>query len=162
MRAKRKRAQDPSSDAINTGKRQKTYADSNRGSYAPPIVQHPTLRLYYTHVCTLRSYLYLQLPARTSKARYRRLAAAGLEVRELPNARIEDGREDSTMQEQNKDGLASLLDTTLICANEDLTKKQLESTEEDFINFSQQSTLSPGSSLEKGTISQSDVGRPRS
>ena len=53
--------------------------------------------------------------------------------------------------------LAALLDKTLVCLDDSLAEKHLEPSEKDFITFSQQSTLTPGSSFEEGTTPQSEV-----
>lgn len=158
MRGKRKRAPELSSGPSRTPKRPKIDLDGKNAVYIPTLVQHPTLCLYYTHVCTLRDHLLSRLPASTSKARVRRLKTAGLETAKLSVARIEHGLENSTMQTDCEKPLAALLDGTIVCLVESPTEKQPECMERDFVTFSQQSTLSPGSSFEEGTTPQSEVG----
>jgi hypothetical protein len=158
MRSKRRHAPTLSSGPSRPQKRHKIDVDGKNVTYTPPLVQHPTLRLYYNHVCTLRDYLLSRLPAPTSKARVRRLKTAGLETSKLSVVPTEHGLEDSKMQTGNKKPLAVLLDGTIVCLINSPAEEQPESMEKDFVIFSQQSTLSPGSSFEEGTTPQSEVG----
>ncbi len=61
------------------------------------------------------------------------------------------------MQTDNEKPLSVLLDGTLVCLIDLLAEEQPESTEKDFVTFSQQSKLTPGSSFEEGTTPQSEV-----
>jgi len=158
MRGKRRHAPGLSSGPSRPQKRHKIDVDGKNATYTSPLVQHPTLRLYYTHVCTLRDYLLSRLPASTSKARVRRIKTAGLETSKSSVVRTEHGLEDSTMQTGNEKLLAVLLDGTIVCLIDSPAEEQPESMEKDFVTFSQQSTLSPGSSFEEGTTPQSEVG----
>ena len=157
MRGKRKRVQAACSESLRYQKRQKTVSENSSGLVAPHTVQHPTLRLYYSHVYTLRDYLLSRLPTSTSKARSRRLATVGLEANKLAASQNHDGSENPIVPKESKQQLATLLDKTLVCLNDNPSTLRLESAETDFIAFSQQSCLSPGSSFEKGTTPQSEV-----
>ncbi len=92
------------------------------------LPSYPTLCLYYTHISTLRDYLLLKLP-KSSKTRRRRIASA------------ENGA----------------LDETLICiAGKQQSQPDL-SRSKDFEAFSQQVSLTAGSSNGVGSASQSDL-----
>lgn len=157
MRGKKRHAPGPSSEPSKPQKRHKKDVDGNNVTYIPPLVQHPTLRLYYTYACTLREYLIARLPASTSKARVRRLKTAGLETSKSSVVRTEQGSEDSTMHTDNDKPLTVLLDKTIVCLITSPAEEQPQSTEKDFVTFSQQSRLTPGSSFEEGTTPQSEV-----
>lgn len=158
MRGKKRHAPGLSLGPSRLQKRQKMDVDGNSTTHTPPIVQHPTLRLYYTHVCTLRDYLVSRLPASTSKARVRRLKTAGLETSKSSVIRTQHGSEESTTHTDNEKALTVLLDGTIVCLINSPAEEQPEFMEKDFITFSQHSTLSPGSRFEEGTTPQSEVG----
>ena len=154
----RKRVKPPSSQGGRPQKRRKV--DTGSGCPLLPFspIQHPTLRLYYSQIFTLRDYLLSRLPASASKARVRRLTVAGLETN-VSTTQEEDGSNDSTPQTGSEKGLAALLDQSFVCLNDSSAEKELESVEKEFVIFSQQSMLSPDSSFEKGTALQSEVSR---
>lgn len=156
MRGKRKHTQDSSSDCSRFQKRQKIGQDGQNVSILPTLIQHPTLRLYYPHVYTLRDYLLSQLPASTSKARVRRVTTAG---KEASTTQKTDDLQQSTLKAGKEKPLATLLDKTWVCLNVSQVENQLELTKTDFATFSQQSSLTPGSSFKEGTTPQSEVSR---
>ena len=147
MTRKRKRAQATAIEPALGSKRLKCTHVREPSNGAPALVQHPTLRLYYNNVSTLRHYLLSRLLPSTSKARVRRLVLAGT-IR---------AHNDVEPESDSKRPLAAVLDQTLGCSRDEHPQQHFEIAKKDFEAFSQQATLTPGSSFEEGTTPQSEV-----
>ncbi|KAL8822756.1 MAG: hypothetical protein Q9191_006514 [Dirinaria sp. TL-2023a] len=147
MARKRKRSQkktttEPARDA----KKAKRDASGTCFPSNTGLIQHPTLRLYYPNVLTLRAYLLSRLSGPASKARIRKVVDAGTRT-------AQNGSEPILGSGQR---LAELLDKTLVCFHSDTIYEDDGSLQQDFAAFSQQSSLTPGSSLVEGTTPQSE------
>lgn len=94
----------------------------------PVSIKHPTLRLYYTNILTLRDYLLSRLPS-NSKTKHRRIVSADIDI----------------------------LDKNLVCLAENQKRASDLSRSKDFERFSQQVSLTAGSSTGEGSSSQSDL-----
>ncbi len=91
-------------------------------------VKHPTLCLYYTEILTLKGYLLSNLPT-NSKTRRRRVASADIDI----------------------------LDKIVVCKIDDRKPSPDLARSKDFEAFSQQVSLTAGSSIGERSSSQSDL-----
>ena len=147
MARKRKRGQKTTTEPGRDSKKARRDASDSCFPINIGLIQHPTLSLYYPNILTLRAYLLSRLSGPASKARIRKVVDAGTRI----------ARNGS---EQNFNGgqlLIELLDKTLVCFHNDTICEENASLEQDFAAFSQQSSLTPGSSFVEGTTPQSEV-----
>ena len=124
---------------------------------ASRLVQHSTLRLYYSQITSLAQYLQSRLPSSASKARLRRLSTFG---NGLVEPLAHEGTLKSKSQEARYDNdnlLRSLLNSTLVCYEQRPPLAKSAALEGDYIAFSQQSLSTTRSSIEEGTASQTEV-----
>ena len=133
--------------------------------------KHPTLSLYYPRIKSLRNYLLDSLLV-SSKSRRRKIASFGLSRLQshtsIPPASSSTcneesiasnfGHEDHLSCHDNEEYLARLLDTTLVGVTGDAPPELGKSRAEDFASFSQQVSSTIGSSVGRGSSSQSEVG----
>lgn len=139
-------------------------------SPGPQILQHPTLRLYYRQISTLRSYLISRLPP-SARSRRRKIATADVSKPEsFENGTTAHGKEGGTVfassglsdeldrrSDHGQTCLAVLLDNTLVCTSEGSLTEFKDSREKDYAAFSQKADVTLGSTLDEGTTSISDV-----
>ena len=162
MGPKRKRARSTKSDTIQNSKKARWSATEDRSE---EHIHHPTLRLYYKQISTLREYFISQLP-RSSRKRRRRLETLGRDstgqatkpknnstARKLDEGShlkftVDAGRKDST--------LAGLLDQTVVCSVDQRLALDPAGYAQDFEAFSQQINPTSGSSA-GGCSSQSEL-----
>lgn len=130
---------------------------SGGGSFqAPEPVGHPTLRLYYSQISSLRRYLQSRLQSSVAKAKIRRLTSMENNAYKpfVPNGvrqTVQDAKNDSDSL------LGSLLSNTIVCCQHASTFIEAAAVEEDFAAFSQESLSTKRSSIEGGTVSQTEV-----
>lgn len=159
MGIKRKRTRSSKLVETETNKKLRMgAADTNQGE-----VHHPTLRLFYQRVSTLREHLLSQLP-KTSKKRRRTIAAWGRNASSKDFARrdlytcerqVQVDRQKAYLDDE--DSMTRLLDQTLICSlHEDFAQDSVYHAK-DLEAFSQQVTLTVGSSIGEGTCTQSEL-----
>jgi hypothetical protein len=146
--------------------RKKARMEAGDGS-SRQALEHPTLRLYYRQISTLRSYLISKLPL-SAKSRRRKVETAGI-VKPQPEdqGRIAGGGSSGPasgaphlpdeLDRHSQTRLAALLDDTLVCTPEGSQVGRKESRDRDWMDFSQQANISVGSTLDEGTTSTSDV-----
>ena len=163
MGAKRKRARSLKMDTIENSKRPRLGATEDCSGEQ---VHHPTLRLYYKQISTLREYLLSQLP-KNSKKRRRRILTLGrnLTCEATPTKESSKAKGPAELdhpkasgdEDHKKDSLARLLDQIVICSvDKSLAPGQAYHTK-DFEAFSQQINLTAGSSIAEGSSSQSEL-----
>ena len=163
MTSKRKRvrpsksnAEEPRKKARRGGPEQLTVERTN----------HPTLRLYYKQISTLREHLLSQLP-KSSKKRRCKIALLGetasvhkdQQIKELLVDDVEVALKDLKPDvDDDKEGyLASLLDETLVCSVGTKPNRDDARHAKDFEAFSLQVSLTAGSSNGQGSSSQSEL-----
>ena len=118
-------------------------------------INHPTLKLFYPQVRTLRDWLLAQLPSSSSKSRVRRVALAGIKP-----YTYQDGFSNALSPTQNVEAdveLASLLDSTLICSEHNARAQSVVTKEQDLIEYSQRVSSTRASGIEDYSLQQSDV-----
>lgn len=148
MTTKRKR--DQLSNGNTEGPRKQVKTD-------PPhtcSVRHPTLCLYYRNISTLRDYLLSKLPAK-SKARHRRIASVGREdsIGQASKRNPALSGEQADTQLEPEVYLAKFLDTTLVCTVDSQAPILDALRAKEFEIFSQQVSLTAGSSNNAGGTS---------
>ena len=164
MTRKRKKALSTSDNGSLERPYKKTRLASGRASPSD-LHHHPTLARYYAHIWTLRQYLLSRLP-RSSKSKRRRLASAGLS--ELEGNELCDhsfagkatlSRRTSSLSELNyhKSRLAKLLDGALVCENENSAGTSVEDRARDLDTFTQQVSMTAGSTVTQGLSPHSDI-----
>ena len=118
---------------------------------------HPTLKLYYGQISTLRQYLLARLPRSCQKRRHRLAAVKRTErCRTASSAGMgTPGFDDRT----DEDLLAQFLDGTLICAEQSHEKPVID-RQRDFGIYSQQISLTAGGSVSQSASSQIEVRPP--
>ena len=162
MGAKRRRGRSSNRSALEDCKRPRLgIAEEHLGRQ----VNHPTLRLYYKHISTLREYLLLQLP-KTSRKRRRRIASLGQISKEKPTASripsvvdeaIEADDVEPPMDDGEEGSLVNFLDQTLVCSVDGYLARDDGSHAKDLEAFSQQISLTAGSSVGEGALSLSEL-----
>ena len=164
MTRSRKRSRPTACRPSRTHKKLKTDHDEGIDSIH---VEHPTLRLYYHRVSTLRNYLLFSLPA-SSRSRRRRITSIGrhqenvLETSRKTGPCFQSGLPRSPPGSNppcpdSERNFATFLDKTLVCEAQDQPHWLYESRQKDFAVFSQQVNLTAESSFEEGTSSICDV-----
>lgn len=147
MARKRKRSRATGVESDPASKRSKRDDVANDPLLNGAWIQHPTLSLYFPNILSLRAYLFSRLSSSASKARIRKVVGVrGVTAIHGSKQDIGDGGP-----------LADLLDKTLVCFHGLIKPEHCETLERDFADFSQQSALTPGSSLTEGTTPQFEV-----
>jgi telomerase reverse transcriptase len=90
---------------------------------------HPVISLYYPQVVTLRQYLLQQIPI-TSKSRRRRIAS-------IRSDALTERQGDGSSAERQVQGLASVLDTTLVGVLKETSPTVTQERRRDFAAYSQ-------------------------
>ena len=163
MGTKRRRRCSSNSNAAEACKRSRSgFVEGDPGKQS----NHPTLRLYYKQIFTLRNYLLSQLP-NTSKKRRRRIASLGhgseektktTRVPSTANAVIEvDDAEPSEDNDGGEDSLGNLLDQTVVCCVDRTFSRDPVAHAKDVEAFSQQISLTAGSSIGERCSLQSEL-----
>ena len=130
----------------------------DRPSNLSRTLQQPTLRCYYKRVSSLRDYLLSKLTSSASKARIRRLCDfAQCQAEAVVPPHAQDKKRTELTQYDDHDILCSLLNSTLVCHEITSSDIRDETLATDFAAFSQQSLSTSGSSLDEGTVLQSEV-----
>ena len=163
MARKRKRPESHRTIGIRTHPSKRVKLDSGDNA-ASTSVHQPTLRLFYSHVLTLREYLLARLP-KSSKTRRRRLASVGRNASVFQNSEDTDVAPEGTAENLLKQdspaerdmSLATVLNRTLICTRDVPARRCDEARAKDFECFSQQISLNAASSLGQRTSSQSEL-----
>ena len=139
-------------------KRSRKELTEDRPSNLSRTVQQPTLRCYYTHVSSLRDYLLSKLHVSASKARIRRRCEVGkCRAEAVVPPHGQGKKKHEFIQYDDHNILGYLLNSTLVCYEAVSSETQDETLAMDFAAFSQQSLSTTGSSLEEGTVLQSEV-----
>ena len=165
MAAKRKRGPGLRRDGDEASKKRRLgeRPDALQGGQ----INHPTLRLYYAQVQTLRSFLLSRLP-KTSKKKRRHIQDLGQRPRntatkqqtQINNSNLAGTTErppPSAKASQKPDISSTFLDETLVCCRSPDIPQEDPEHAKDFEAFSQHINLTNRSSLGQGSISQSEV-----
>lgn len=150
-------------DTTTDSKRLRHSSSENR---LEASIYHPTLRLYYRHILTLREYLLSQLP-KHSRRRRRRISTLGrdltgkatkTEASPLVNRLEQGGHNDFRVKADCRDhSLAQLLDKTVVCSLDQNSAPDQACYAQDLEAFSQQINPTAGSSIGGGSCSQSEL-----
>ena len=126
---------------------------------------HATLCLYYKQILTLREYLLSQLP-KSSKKRRRRIASVGRNLEETPtaskipsvNSKLDEADyAEPPFHDGGDDSLTHLLDQTLVCSIDGSLAQNRAYKPKDLEAFSQQISLTAGSSVGESASTQSEL-----
>ena len=163
MARKRKRANNQIAASIQSQPLKRAKV-SNGNDLVAALAQHPSLRLYYPRVTTLRDYLLSGLP-KTSKGRRRKIANAGNNASAVEDPSSTDRGAENTSKNaytlkvsaNNDKALASVLDSTLVCKHNVPESRPNHARSKDFEVFSQHLNLTATSSVGQGRSPLSEL-----
>ena len=146
MGAKRKRRRSSKDDESVSSKKLRPVETTGTA------INHPTLRLYYRHILSLREFLLSQLP-KTSKKRRRSIASLGKSAQTNSTGSLTEQFGDPN----GKEVLARLLDQTLVCSIDEYSANEYGYDAKDVEAFSQKVSLTARSSYGGRVYTQSEL-----
>ena len=154
MGDKRKRKQDS-----NLKSRKSARIEIREGQLCSKVrpAHNPTLNLYYPYVSSLQDYLHSRLQIVGSKARLRRLHIVANRAAQTDACDDTANGAQRYIEICSDQSLGSLLRETLVCHGEESSPLVDLAISHDFAAYSQQSPSIKESSIEEGTVSQTEV-----